>query len=44
MIPAKKNRMNARVNGGIFTNANLKIGEAAPQIILAIIKATTGFM
>jgi hypothetical protein len=41
---AKKKRMKARVNGGIFSNANLKIGAAPPQIMFVMIKATTGFM
>ena len=41
---AKKNLINARVNGGMFFRANLKIGEAAPQIVLAIIKAKIGFI
>lgn len=36
---ATKNRIKAKVNGGIFCKAYLKIGEAPPQIILLIIKA-----
>ena len=44
IIEAKKNLINARVNGGIFSRANLKIGEAAPQIMLEMIKATIGFI
>jgi hypothetical protein len=31
IIPAPKNRMNARVKGGIPSRANLKTGGAAPQ-------------
>lgn len=42
--PAKKNRIKARVNGGIFCKANLNIGAAAPQIRLVIIRARTGFI
>jgi len=41
---AKKNRINANVNSGIFSKENLKIGDAAPQITLAIIKARIGFI
>lgn len=36
---ATKNLKKARVNGGIFCKAILNIGEAAPQIILAIMRA-----
>ena len=43
-MPAKKKRINARVNGGILVRANLKIGAAPPQMIFAIISATTGFI
>ena len=39
-----KNLIKAKVKGGILTNANLKIGEAAPQMTLAIIKAKIGFI
>ena len=38
---AKKNLIKARVKGGIFSREYLKIGEAAPQMILAITKAVT---
>ncbi len=41
---AKKNLIKAKVKGGILVRANLKIGEAAPQIALVIIKAKIGFM
>jgi len=41
---APKNLMKAKVNGGIFSSANLKTGEAAPQIKLAIIRASIGFI
>jgi hypothetical protein len=40
--PAKKKRLKAKVNGGIFSKANLNTGEAAPQIMLVMIKARTG--
>jgi hypothetical protein len=33
--------MNAKVNGGIFVKASLKIGGAAPQIIFAVSIAIT---
>lgn len=36
-------RKKARVKGGIFCRDHLKIGEAAPQIMLAIIRATIAF-
>jgi hypothetical protein len=39
---AKKKRIKARVKGGTFVKATLKIGDPAPQIILAITSATTG--
>ena len=44
MKAAKKKRMKASVKGGIFVRATLNIGEAAPQIILVIIRANTGFI
>ena len=36
---APKNRKKARVKEGIFSRASLKIGDAAPQMILAMIRA-----
>jgi len=39
-IPKRKN---ARVNGGMFCRENLNIGEAAPQMIFAIINARIAF-
>src|SRR3989338_3943055 len=41
---AKKNLIKASVNGGIFSSENLKIGEAAPQIMFAMMRATIGFI
>ena len=41
---AKKKRMKARVKGGIFVRAYLKIGDAAPQIVFAIMRAIIGFI
>ena len=41
---AKKKRMNANVKGGILVSASLKIGEAAPHMILVIMSAKTGFI
>ena len=40
---AKKKRQKARVYGGIFVSDHLKIGEAKPQIVLAIIRAMIPF-
>lgn len=40
---AMKKRKKARVNVPIFSKDHLKIGEAAPQMILAIISAMTAF-
>ena len=42
-IAPKKNRQNARVNGGMFCKLSLKIAAAAPQIILEIISAKIAF-
>lgn len=42
--PAKKNRIKARVKGGMLVRASLKMGAAAPQMIFVIMRATTGFM
>ena len=42
--PAKKKRINAKVKGGILVKANLKIGLAIPQMMLAMIKARMGFI
>jgi hypothetical protein len=42
--PAKKKRIKANVNGGISVRANLKIGEAIPQIMLVMIRARIGFI
>src|SRR3989339_116949 len=42
--PAKKKRIKAKVKGGILVRANLKIGEATPQTIFAIINVRIGFM
>lgn len=41
---AKKKRINAKVNGGILVRASLNMGDAAPQMMLAIIKARIGFI
>lgn len=41
---APKNLKNAKVKGGIFCKASLKIGEAAPQMILASIKARIAWL
>jgi len=38
---AAKKRKKARVKGVIFCSASLKIGEAAPQMMLATINART---
>jgi len=40
---AAKKRKKARVKGGIFCKANLKIGAAAPQIRLATIRDSMAF-
>jgi hypothetical protein len=42
--PEKKKRMNANVKGGMLVKANLKIGEAIPQMTLAIMRARIGFI
>ena len=42
--PAKKKRIKAKVKGGMLVRANLKIGDAIPQMMLAIIRARTGFI
>lgn len=44
IIVAPKKRRNAKVKGGIFSKASLKIGEAAPQIMLAVIKASIALL
>ena len=41
---AKENLIKANVKGGMLVSASLKIGEAAPQTRLAIIKASIGFI
>ncbi len=40
MRVAPKKRKKARVKGGIFWRASLKIGEAAPQMMLAKMRAS----
>jgi len=40
---ARKNRQKARVYGGMFVRDHLNIGEAKPQIMLAIIRAMMPF-
>lgn len=40
---APKKRRKARVKGGIFCKASLKIGAAAPQMMLATISARIAF-
>lgn len=42
-IAPRKNRQNARVNGGMFWRLILNIAEAAPQMMLAIISAKKAF-
>ena len=42
-ILARKNRQNAKVNGGILVSDHLKIGEAHPQMTLAMIRAKIPF-
>lgn len=44
IVPAKKKRIKARVNGGIFSSENLNMGDAAPQMIFAITSAQKGFI
>src|SRR3990172_8610554 len=41
---AAKKRIKASVNGWILVSAYLKMGEAAPQIILAVIRASMAFL
>ncbi len=44
IIAEKKKRINARVKGGMLVRANLKIGDAIPQIIFVMIIAKIGFI
>lgn len=44
IVPAKKKRIKARVKGGMFSSENLKIGDAAPQIMFAMTSAQKGFI
>lgn len=41
---APRNLIKANVNGGIFSSESLKIGEAIPQMIFALIRATMAFL